>query len=110
MENIVFVVLMPILGLIMLALFLLRRTRKNKLTSEFSFDQLSGFPGQCKLYFDVKTGSKCLRCQSVGTDSEVQVRKRYLLFRDEQNVLKHKRLAFLYSCPGCNYKSLDKIQ
>ncbi len=79
---------------------------KTKTESNFTIAMLPPFPVNCKLYYEEKLGRLCKRCSSVGNKSELEVRKRYQVFKDADGILKVKDLTHVYHCAMCGYRGL----
>lgn len=76
-------------------------------SSIFSPDHLPKFQTSAKLYFDEQTDLPCRRCMTEVKSSLLRLRKRYSIIKDGKGILRIKRLAFVYSCQTCDYRSLD---
>lgn len=96
------------LGLIGYVVWLVQflKIRKYKNESNFYMNLLPEFPTSCRLYYEKGLSRNCKRCSASGKRSELIVRKRYQLFKDQDGSLKVKNLTHVYHCPACGYRGL----
>jgi hypothetical protein len=80
--------------------------RRNSAGKHSPLDILPDIPESCKISYDVRLDRKCKRCAASDKVSNLVVKKRYQLSRDEGGVLKIKELAHLYHCVTCGYRGL----